>query len=110
MRVKQTGFGPGRPHEGKLKSSPPAQYLGAGFSVSPAAGNVVTNTYTRVLGAALVSGVKYRCNNPLSAMGETCSPEPGEGENDFQLVWFKLFVFVILKPVWKRAGRGLVQK
>lgn len=43
-------------------------------------------------------------------MGETRSPELGKGENGFQLFWFKLFVFVILKPVWKQAGRGLVQK
>lgn len=43
-------------------------------------------------------------------MGETRSPELGKGENGFQLFWFKLFVFVILKPVWKWAGRGLVQK
>lgn len=43
-------------------------------------------------------------------MGETRSPELRKGENGFQLFWFKLFVFVILKPVWKRAGRGLVQK
>lgn len=43
-------------------------------------------------------------------MGETCNPELGKGENGFQLFWFKLFVFVILKPMWKRAGRGLVQK
>lgn len=59
---------------------------------------------------ALASSVRYYCNNPLSATGETCSPELGKGENGFQLFWFKLFVFVILKPVWKRAGRGLVQK
>lgn len=89
MQVKQAGFGPGRPRKGKLKSLPPALYLGAGFSVSPAAVNVVTNTKTRVLGAALVSGVKYHCNNPLSAMGETCSPELGKGENGFQLFRFK---------------------
>lgn len=43
-------------------------------------------------------------------MGETCNPELGKGENGFQLFWFKLFVFVILKPMWKQAGRGLVQK
>lgn len=48
-----------------------------------------------------MSGVKYHCNNPLSVMGETRSTEFGKGENGFQLFWFKLFVFVILKPGWK---------
>lgn len=56
----------------------------------------------------LASGVQCHCNNPLSATGETLSPELGKAENGFQLVQFNLFVFVSLKPVWKRARRGLV--
>jgi len=43
-------------------------------------------------------------------MGETRSPGLRKGENVSQLFSFKLFVFVILKPVWKQAGRGLAQK